>query len=100
LLVAGIGIGALQLSIDARSVRSEQETPVTWLVGRIFPAVVSCGCPDGSDLGNWWWRYTLGFGSDKACPNDAYQWADSAGNGSGAQNGDGNILTPNATDCT
>jgi modulator of FtsH protease len=42
--VTGVSIGAIQLIIDARSVRSEQETPVTWLLGRVLPAIVSCGC--------------------------------------------------------
>jgi hypothetical protein len=44
LIVTGVGIGSFQLAIDDRSVRAEQETPVTWLVSRIFPALVSCGC--------------------------------------------------------
>ena len=81
---------------------SGRQTSTNW-VEQFFGAgaVFNSGAnPDGPDLGNWSWRYTLGFGSDKACPNDACQWVDSAGNGSGAQNGDGNILTPNATDCT
>jgi hypothetical protein len=44
LIGTGVVIGTFQLMIDHRSVRAEQETPVTWLVSRIFPAVVSCGC--------------------------------------------------------
>ncbi len=44
LIVTGAGFGTFQLVIDDRSVRAEQETPVTWLVSRVFPAVVSCGC--------------------------------------------------------
>ncbi len=44
LIATGVGFGAFQLMIDHRSVRAEQETPVTWLVSRVFPAVVSCGC--------------------------------------------------------
>jgi hypothetical protein len=44
LLVTGVVVGAAQVVIDARSTRSEQEKPLTWLVGRIFPPIVSCGC--------------------------------------------------------
>jgi hypothetical protein len=44
LLVTGVGVGALQLLIDARSQRSDQETPLTWLLGRVFPPIASCGC--------------------------------------------------------
>jgi hypothetical protein len=43
LLAAGVLIGAFQVLIDLRSVRAEQETPVTWLVSRVFPAMVTCG---------------------------------------------------------
>jgi hypothetical protein len=43
LIVTGAGIGSFKLVIDHRSVRAEHETPVAWLVSRIFPAVVSCG---------------------------------------------------------
>ncbi len=43
LLAAGVLIGAFQVLIDLRSVRAEQETPVTWLVSRVFPAIVTCG---------------------------------------------------------
>ncbi len=44
LIVTGLAIGSFQLVIDHRSVRAEQGTPVTWLVSRVFPAAVSCGC--------------------------------------------------------
>lgn len=44
LLVMGIVVGAVQLWIDARTLRSEKETATTWIVSRIAPAVVSCGC--------------------------------------------------------
>src|SRR5215831_9081610 len=44
LLVSGIVIGAAFLVIDARSPRWEQETRLTWLVFRVFPAIASCGC--------------------------------------------------------
>jgi hypothetical protein len=42
--VTGVVIGGFQLVTDYGSVRAEQETPVTWVVSRIFPAVISCGC--------------------------------------------------------
>jgi hypothetical protein len=44
LLVIGLVIGAFQLLLDARSARSEYETPVTRFVFRVLPPVVSCGC--------------------------------------------------------
>jgi hypothetical protein len=44
LIATGAVIGGFQLVIDYGSVRAEQETPVTWVVSRVFPAVVSCGC--------------------------------------------------------
>jgi hypothetical protein len=44
LLVAGVSIGGFQLLLDSRSPRSDREPRRTWLVGRITPAVVSCGC--------------------------------------------------------
>jgi hypothetical protein len=60
----------------------------------------SAANPGGPDLGNWGWTYTAGFGSNSQCPNDAYRWADTAANQDGSLNTDGNILTPNAADCT
>jgi len=44
LLATGIAIGAALLAIDARAPRWDQETRLTWLVFRVFPAVASCGC--------------------------------------------------------
>ncbi len=44
LLVTGIVVGAVQIVIDARSPRSDQETRLTWVVGRTIPTIVSCGC--------------------------------------------------------
>ena len=44
LLITGLAIGAGQVVIDARSPRSDQERPLTWIVGRVFPGVASCGC--------------------------------------------------------
>ena len=44
LLVVGIAIGTVLLVIDARAPRWEQETRLTWLMFRVFPAVASCGC--------------------------------------------------------
>jgi hypothetical protein len=60
----------------------------------------SAANPGGPDLGSWSWTYTLAFGKDAACPNDSYRWVDSAANGGGAVNTDGNILAPDAADCT
>jgi hypothetical protein len=44
LLVTGLAVGAGQLVINARSPRSDQEKPLTWVLGRVFPAAASCGC--------------------------------------------------------
>jgi ribosomal protein S8E len=60
----------------------------------------SAANPGGPDLGAWGWTYTLNFGSNHACVNDAYRWVDSAANGGGSKNTDGDILAPNAADCT
>lgn len=43
LLITGIAIGGLQIWINARSPRWDQETPLTWIVARAFP-VMSCAC--------------------------------------------------------
>jgi hypothetical protein len=56
--------------------------------------------PGGPDLGNWSWTYTANFGSNKACPNDAYQWIDAASNQDGAVKADGDILAPDQAHCT
>lgn len=57
--------------------------------------------PGGPDLGvNAGWTYTGNFGFDPACPNDAYKWIDAAASSWGSTNADGNILTPNAADCS
>jgi hypothetical protein len=73
LLITGVAIGALQLAIDFRSVRAEQETPVTWVVSRVFPAVVGCGClvvAGGTLLagsgGGLYWDATLTMSPQKA----------------------------------
>lgn len=44
LLVGGLAIGAGQVALDLRNQLSEHETRMTWLVGRIGPAVVNAGC--------------------------------------------------------
>ncbi len=59
----------------------------------------SAANPGGPDLGNWGWTYTLNFGTNSQCPNNAYRWVDAAANGGGSQPPDGNILTPLAADC-
>ena len=43
LIITGIAIGGLQLWINVRSPRWDQETPLTWIVARAFP-VASCAC--------------------------------------------------------
>ena len=81
---------------------SDRETSTDW-VEQFFGAAATFGSaasPGDVDLGAWSWKYTLGFGANSACPNDGYQWIDSAGNGGGGQNGDGNVLTPDAAGCT
>lgn len=52
-----------------------------------------------STLGDWGWRYQLGFDVNAQCPNFAYRWVDSAANGGGSKAADGNILTPDTADC-
>jgi hypothetical protein len=56
--------------------------------------------PGGPDLGDWSWTYTAPFGSNKACPNDAYQWIDAANNQGGSVKADGDILAPDQAHCT
>lgn len=65
--------------------------------GAVFNSTAN---PGGPDLGKWSWKYTLNFGSNTACPNDAYQWVDSSTDGDGANIGAGNILTPDSSHCT
>jgi hypothetical protein len=44
LLATGLVVGTAQLVIDVRSGRSDQETTTTWIISRVTPAVVNCGC--------------------------------------------------------
>lgn len=44
LLIVGLAVGTGQLVINTRSPRSDQEKPLTWVVGRVVPGVASCGC--------------------------------------------------------
>jgi modulator of FtsH protease len=44
LLITGLAIGAGQVVLDLRNKLSEFETRVTWLIGRIGPAVASTVC--------------------------------------------------------
>jgi hypothetical protein len=80
-----------------------KKTTTNW-VEQFFGASAvfnSAANPGGPDLGTKWsWTYTLNFGSNNQCPNDAYKWVDAAASNSGASNTDGNILTPNTADCT
>jgi hypothetical protein len=44
LAVAGVLIGAGQLVLDVRAGHSDQETAMTRMLSRVFPAVAGCGC--------------------------------------------------------
>lgn len=44
LLITGLAILGVQLVIDHRAGRSEYETHYSWLLTRVFPAIVGCGC--------------------------------------------------------
>jgi hypothetical protein len=44
LLVIGLVVGTFLLVTDARVPLSEQETRMTWLLSRILPPIVTCGC--------------------------------------------------------
>ncbi|HTS96916.1 MAG TPA: hypothetical protein VMI33_09865 [Streptosporangiaceae bacterium] len=44
LLFVGVVIGGSQLVINQRSGRSEKETRWTWLISRLLPPILSCGC--------------------------------------------------------
>lgn len=50
--------------------------------------------------GDWSWTYTLPFGANAQCPNDAYRWVDAAASGSGSISIDGDILTPDSAHCS
>ena len=81
---------------------TSRETTANWVeqffgAGAVFNSTAN---PGGPDLGKTSWKYTLNFGSNAQCPNDAYQWVDSSSNDHGGEIGDGNILTPNSSACT
>ena len=44
LVVTGLVIVGSQLLIDRRAGRSERETEVSWLLTRLLPVVLGCGC--------------------------------------------------------
>jgi hypothetical protein len=44
LLAAGLVMGGSELVINQRSGRSAQETDLTWVLARLAPPIVSCGC--------------------------------------------------------
>jgi hypothetical protein len=44
LLATGLVIGGAQIYLDVRTVRGKEETFRRRLIGRVFPAVISCGC--------------------------------------------------------
>lgn len=52
-------------------------------------------CPDY--LGPWSWTYTLGFGVNAQCPNNAFRWVDNYID-RGSYPADGNIETPSTSD--
>jgi hypothetical protein len=81
---------------------SGRQTSTNWAEQFFGASAVfnSAANPGGPDLAGWGWTYTLNFGSNNQCPNDAYRWIDSAANSGGSLNTDGNILTPNTADCT
>jgi hypothetical protein len=43
-LAFGVVIGGSELVINQRSGRSEKETQLTWVLARLAPPIVSCGC--------------------------------------------------------
>jgi hypothetical protein len=44
LVATGLAVGAALLVIDARAGQSDKETALTRMLGRVFPAISSCGC--------------------------------------------------------
>ena len=88
---------------DGGVVPSGRHTTTNWTeqffgASAVFNSAANPGGPDlGSKAG---WTYTLNFGTNSACPNDAYRWVDSAAGQWGSLNGDGNILTPDSADCS
>jgi hypothetical protein len=44
LLAVGLVIGGSELVINQRSGRSDKETQLTWVLSRLTPPIVSCGC--------------------------------------------------------
>jgi hypothetical protein len=64
----------------------------------VFNSAANPGGPDlGPDAG---WTYTFGFGTDRRCPHDAYQWVDSAAGNWGTLISDGGVLSPDSPQCT
>jgi hypothetical protein len=88
---------------DNGVVPTGRHTTTNWVEQFFGPSAVfnSAANPGGPDLGSKWsWTYTLNFGTNNQCPNDAFRWVDANAGGGGSLNTDGNILTPNAADCT
>lgn len=44
LLAVGLVVGGVQVYLDLHTERDKEETPWRRMVGRVFPAVISCGC--------------------------------------------------------
>jgi hypothetical protein len=44
LLVSAVAIAGIQLRMEVKTPRTEEETAVTWLVGRVAPPIITCGC--------------------------------------------------------
>lgn len=80
---------------DLGAVPTGRHTTTNW-VEQFFGATATFGAVD---LGNWGWTYTLGFGANDQCPNNAYRWVDAASNSDGSLPADGDILTPTAANC-
>jgi hypothetical protein len=86
---------------DMNAVPTGRKTTTNWVEqfygsSAVFNSAANAG---GPDLGRWSWKYTLGFGSDTQCPNNASQWVDAANNSDGSTPPDGDILAPNSSDC-
>lgn len=64
----------------------------------VFNSAANAGGPDlGSSAG---WTYTLGFGSNPQCKNEATQWVDAAAGSWGSLPADGNIHANNSAHCS
>jgi hypothetical protein len=44
LLASGLVIGITERVLDHRTPRADEETTRTWILGRLLPSTVTCGC--------------------------------------------------------